>query len=348
MNFINELLRAGSLLLVALLLVTMLGGCTGAPIRSSPEATPREVPAIPAPPPDANNTADAIPRAEPRSRYGNPASYEVFGQRYVVLASAAGYVARGTASWYGPGFHGERTSSGEPYDMYGMTAAHKTLPIPVYARVTNLDNGHSVVVRINDRGPFVGDRLIDLSWSAASRLDMLRKGTALVEVRVVSAPEQSASVPAAGAAPPTQVANGTATDTPTENNPATSVSPTSVTSASVTSASATAEAAPEMQTAQATNSATPAKQSAPLPVTAPADAGIFLQAASFNDVANAKRLLQRLAASGIVNVRIVAGESAGRPVWRVRVGPIASRAELDDYVERLSLFGIPDARVAHD
>jgi len=141
---------------------------------------------MPPPPPDLASIPDAVPRAEPRSRYGNPASYVVFGRRYVVQASSQGHVERGTASWYGPGFHAARTSSGEPYDMYAMTAAHKTLPLPAYARVTNLRNGRSVVVRINDRGPFVGDRIIDLSYTAAWKLDMLRTGTAPVEVRVLS------------------------------------------------------------------------------------------------------------------------------------------------------------------
>ena len=112
--------------------------------------------------PPPGNVADAVPRAEPRSSHGNPPFYEVNGQRYAVLASADNYVERGVASWYGPDFHGHNTSSGERYDMYGMTAAHKTLPIPCYARITNLSNGRSVVVRINDRGPFVGNRIVDL------------------------------------------------------------------------------------------------------------------------------------------------------------------------------------------
>ena len=128
---------------------------------------------------------DAIPRAEPRAIYGNPPSYEVFGKRYYVMASSVGYVERGVASWYGPGFHKELTSVREPYDMYGMTAAHKTLPLPAYVRVTNLQNGRSCVVRVNDRGPFVGNRIIDLSYTAAAKLDMLRDGTAMVEVRAL-------------------------------------------------------------------------------------------------------------------------------------------------------------------
>ena len=136
-------------------------------------------------PPVLDGVPDAVPRIEPRSRNGNPPFYDVFGKRYYVLSSSSGYWERGVASWYGPGFHKERTSTGEPYDMYGMTAAHKTLPLPAYLRVTNLQNGRSIVVRVNDRGPFVGNRIIDLSYTAAAKLDMLRNGTAMVEVRAI-------------------------------------------------------------------------------------------------------------------------------------------------------------------
>ena len=134
---------------------------------------------------DVAGIPDAVPRVEPRSRYGNPDSYVVRGRRYHTLDSSRGYVERGIASWYGTKFHGHRTSSGEPYDMYRMTAAHKTLPLPTYARVTNLRNGRSVSVKINDRGPFHENRLIDLSWAAAARLDILGEGTGLVEVRAI-------------------------------------------------------------------------------------------------------------------------------------------------------------------
>jgi rare lipoprotein A len=175
----------------------VLAGCSVAGRRPSP---PAEV--IPPPPPPANvdTTPDAIPRREPRSAHGNPPFYKVLGKRYVVLATADGYLERGVASWYGPTFHGESTSSGEKYDMYGMTAAHKTLPLPTYARVTNLKNGRSIVVRINDRGPFVSNRLIDLSYSAAAKLDMLKEGTTLVEVKALTVQEpdeltRSAEIP---------------------------------------------------------------------------------------------------------------------------------------------------------
>ena len=159
----------------------VLTGCSIAQRR--PPSGPTEVPL---PPPPAANVPDAIPHREPRSAHGNPPFYNVLGKRYVVLATADGYLERGVASWYGPTFHGENTSNGEKYDMYAMTAAHKTLPLPCYARVTNLKNGRAVVVRINDRGPFVANRLIDLSYSAAAKLDMLREGTTLVEVKALT------------------------------------------------------------------------------------------------------------------------------------------------------------------
>ncbi len=133
---------------------------------------------------------DAVPRREPRSRYGNGPIYEVFGQAYRVMNSSAGFKERGVASWYGTKFHGNLTAMREPYDMYAMTAAHKTLPLPTYVRVRNLRNNKTVVVRVNDRGPFAHNRIIDLSYSAALKLDMVRDGTTLVEVEAVG-PDQS-------------------------------------------------------------------------------------------------------------------------------------------------------------
>ena len=178
--------RAASGFLATALALLALSGCSLTRHRQPPAPEPAPPPVVPAAPPDLTAIPDAVPRAEPRSAHGNPPFYDVFGRRYYVLASADGYLERGVASWYGPTFHGGNTSSGEPYDMYAMTAAHKTLPLPCYARVTNLRNGKNVVVRINDRGPFVANRLIDLSYTAAARLDMLREGTTLVEVRVLS------------------------------------------------------------------------------------------------------------------------------------------------------------------
>ena len=173
------------LLATAAALLALSACSITAPRPAAPAGNPPQ-PVAPPPPPAVETVPDAVPRAEPRSAHGNPPFYDVLGKRYYVLAASDGYLERGVASWYGPTFHGGNTSSGEPYDMYAMTAAHKTLPLPCYARVTNLRNGRSVVVRINDRGPFVANRLIDLSYTAAAKLDMIREGTTLVEVRALS------------------------------------------------------------------------------------------------------------------------------------------------------------------
>ena len=151
----------------------------------------------------AADVKDAVPQAEPRARYGNHSPYEVFGKTYKVMDSSKGYHERGTASWYGSKFHGRRTSSGEPYDMHLPTAAHKYLPLPTYAEVTNLDNGKKVIVKINDRGPFKDDRMIDMSYGAALRLDMIRTGTARVDVRAieVGGGSETAYTPTAKAVP---------------------------------------------------------------------------------------------------------------------------------------------------
>jgi rare lipoprotein A len=194
---------------VLLLSLLVLQGCSL--LRRGPEATPKPPAGVPKPPRDLASIPDAVPRAEPRSRYGNPETYEVFGKKYRVMKSARGHVERGLASWYGPGFHAERTSSGEPYNMYSMTAAHKTLPIPSYVRVTHLGNGRSIVVRVNDRGPFVGNRIIDLSYTAAYKLGMIGTGTAPVEIRVLQPGDASsgrvtAATPVAPPSAPTPAA----------------------------------------------------------------------------------------------------------------------------------------------
>lgn len=134
---------------------------------------------------DLDTISDAVPVAEPLSRYGNMAQYEAMGRTYRTLRTAEGYQAEGVASWYGEEFHGRRTSSGEPYDMYAMTAAHPTLPLPSYVEVVNLENGRRVVVRVNDRGPFHAERIIDVSYAAAHRLGMLGRGTARVRIRAL-------------------------------------------------------------------------------------------------------------------------------------------------------------------
>ncbi|TPW10234.1 MAG: rare lipoprotein A [Halothiobacillaceae bacterium] len=165
-----------------------LSACSQAPIKLLEEPPPilsDERPNQDGPPLvrlDPTTIKDAIPKVEPHSRYGNPPHYDVMGKRYYPLRTARGYKKRGLASWYGVKFQGQRTSSGEPYDLAAMTAAHKTLPLPTYARITNLTNGRTTIVKINDRGPFHDQRIIDLSYAAAVKLGFADQGTAPVEV----------------------------------------------------------------------------------------------------------------------------------------------------------------------
>jgi len=179
------------------ILVLLLGGCGSAPRQQEPAAAPAMPQAAPAKGayykddgPGANAPAnlaaipDAVPKAEPLSRFANR-PYQALGKEYVPMTQLAPFRQSGIGSWYGRRYHGQKTSSGEIYDMYAMTAAHPTLPIPSYARVTNAANGRSVVVRVNDRGPFLADRVIDLSYAAAWKLGYVEAGSARVEVESV-------------------------------------------------------------------------------------------------------------------------------------------------------------------
>lgn len=187
---------ANAIWLAATLL--LLTSCFTACTSQKPDLQTDDAPVNPL---DVSNVPDAVPRSEPLSRYGNPESYVVYGKTYRTLSSSKGYTERGTASWYGTKFHGKRTSSGEPYDLYAMTAAHKTLPLPTYVKVTNLKNGRSVIVKVNDRGPFHDDRIIDLSYAAAARLDILRFGTGQVEIHAIDPDEEGAPAKTADASP---------------------------------------------------------------------------------------------------------------------------------------------------
>lgn len=172
--------------ILALLSALALGGCASSPDTGQSSRYSISQDRAPTGDFDASGLTDARPVYEEPRRAGNKSPYTVWGKRYRVLDSNEGYVARGTASWYGEKFHGHKTSNGEVFDMYAMSAAHKSLRLPGYARITNLDNGRSVIVRVNDRGPFHSDRLIDLSYAAAKKLGYQARGTARVEVAAVT------------------------------------------------------------------------------------------------------------------------------------------------------------------
>jgi rare lipoprotein A len=291
---------------LALAVAVELAACVSAPPSPPYTVPPESV----TPPPISGSVPDAIPRLEPRARRGNPPFYVVFGKRYYVLSSSVGYWERGVASWYGPGFHKVLTSTGERYDMYGMTAAHKTLPLPAYVRVTNLQNGRSVVVRVNDRGPFVSNRIIDLSYTAAAKLGMLRNGTAMVDVRTIDPP-----------APVITAANG-------------------LPAAPAPNAEAAGAALPSAG-APVGSSAASAGAAAPAPA-------LFVQAGAFSDPANAEHLAEKLRARSYGKVSVREDQIAGRRMYRVRIGPVPDVAEFDRVVAALERAGINDAHLALD
>lgn len=269
--------------------------------------------------------AEVIPKVEPKARYGNMNSYVVLGKRYYTKSSSRNHIERGQASWYGKKFHGRKTSSGERYDMHRMTAAHKSLPLPTYALVTNLENGRSAVVKVNDRGPFVGNRVIDLSYAAAKRLDMVHAGTAHVEVRSIDPRDHgkdakellrlaSADVGARGAKPSPQLAMraGGASGNAFLGGDAASASLGKATAATAATASAS-DGRP-----------------------------IFLQVGAFGSLGNAQELKSRLIRSveEPVVVRTAAADRKASPLYKVQVGPVRSRTDADALGRRLAALGI--------
>lgn len=350
--------RGALALLTAALL---LSACAHAP-RFQPGASAPSP--VPAPPADLASIPEPVPHDEPRSAAGNPPFYDVAGHRYVVLASAAGYHERGVASWYGPDFHGLRTSSGERYDMFALTAAHKTLPLPCYARVTNLANGHSVVVRINDRGPFVANRIIDLSYTAALRLDMLRNGTAFVQVEALTpaSPAVMASLPVT--TPAASAANVGVSNVPAVTgtaapaspaSPASTASPSPSQSPSQSQSQSQSTAAsplplPPSSSLSATSQTRTSSIATASPTSLPSTPGtthFYVQVGAYARADNAQRVAQRLRAAGVTHVFTLGG-SPDQPLQRVRIGPIASVQEFDQLIARLGTLGFPAARLAQD
>jgi peptidoglycan lytic transglycosylase len=283
------------------LVVAVLGGCgtvSKTPTTTRPGANP---------PANIDSIPDAVPRVEPVNR-GTARPYVVMGKSYTPMTALAPYKARGIASWYGRRYHGKATSSGEPYDMYAMTAAHTTLPIPSYVRVTNVKNGKSVVVRINDRGPFVEGRIIDLSYTAAHRLGVLAGGAALVEVEtLIPGGVGTAIASAPPAASPEPGAEGVAA--PPMREPVAVDPPPPV------------EPSPQLPAAQ-------------IPVTADAG-GYYLQLGAFGSRDNAENFLARMRAQ----VDWLAGSLhifARDGLFRVHAGPYAGEVEARRDADRVT------------
>ncbi len=321
------------------------------------------------------DTPDAVPRVEPRSKYGNMATYIVRGKRYYTKQDSRGHVERGMASWYGKKFHGQKTSSGERYDMYLMTAAHKTLPLPTYARVTNMENGRSAVVRINDRGPFHGPRVIDLSYAAATKIGVVANGTALVEVRAIdparpatdpgpsrgpflAAKQSPARAPAMTAGAAARRSAGPAIASASrdravaaaraavESRPPTRPAADTRAPSSLHSA-ADRPAVVAAKSASASDTMTAAAPSRPA-VAADADGagkeGLYLQVGAFGDPHNAERLRERLTAQLAEQVRVQRPAEGGASLYKVRVGPFGSEGEARRVSAKLSTLGVTEPR----
>jgi rare lipoprotein A (peptidoglycan hydrolase) len=334
---------------------------------------------------DVSKLVEPTPRNEPRSSYGNKSPYSVLGKSYSVLPNASGYVERGIASFYGSKFHGYKTSNFEDYDMYQFTAAHKTLPLPSYARVTNLENGKTVVVRINDRGPFHENRIIDLSYAAAVKIGVWPKGTGLVEVRAidpdhpdapgtlvssgvasslppsrpVSAPSRAWSPPTVGPLAKAAVTRPapTAASAPAQPSPrvafqpAGSANPSAAASAAIIPPSMRPVAAPspgDIASASVASALPPEPSAPPAVTTINPKPKIYLQVGAFSDLANASRVADQLDKAGLGPVSIIQTQISGRSVRRVRVGPLADVDTADRVTDQIAGLGLPRPSVAVD
>ena len=292
-------MRVNSAILLVLAVAAILASCGGNRSRDDGPGQ-SHIPSLP---------GDAVPKPEPRSRYGNGPTYEVFNKWYKVMDSSAGYQERGVASWYGTKFHGNLTSNREVYDMYQMTAAHKTLPLPTYVHVRNLRNNKSIVVRVNDRGPFVSNRIIDLSYAAALKLDMIKDGTSLVEVTAYNFDD-----PVPGSTGPD----------PEPPMPRRAPSPPVSTPSSL-------QSVPSVVQEDVPANAEPAFENK-----------IFVQVGAFGDRSNADRRMNSLAKSGISGVNVHEDPAASPPLYRVRIGPVADVEQYDRLVVELEKLGITD------
>ena len=282
-------------------------------------------------PPNLALTPDAVPKDEPPLKSATNRTYVVFGKTYTPITDNRPLHQRGIGSWYGRKFHGQKTSSGEPYDMYAMTAAHPTLPIPSYVRVTNVANGRSVVVKVNDRGPFHSDRIIDLSYTAALKLDYVNQGSTLVDVVRVREGERvlvaATTVPPAAASVPAPAAPR---QKPAAFPPATDVKSAPTNGLGTQAAEKTAQSA-----AQATPIEKPVVEPATIALpTATQPDGVYLQIGAFGARENAEsfraRVSQQLAWL-TETIYVVQGNN----LHRLQVGPYRSRDEANKIAEKI-------------
>ncbi len=290
---------------------------------------------------------DAVPTDEPFADLGNKSPYSVNGRFYYVMEDPTHYRARGVASWYGKKFHGRKTSSGEVFDMYSMTAAHRNLPLPTYLEVTNLDNGQVAIVRVNDRGPFVDDRLIDLSYAAAIKLGLADTGTANVEVRAITGDE------IAGAQQMAEASSAEVRESEGVEADAVMASATAGADAAAETATeqvedtteSVAQAADEAVDNAADTTAQSGSASASAAETVAAADMRLLQLGAFSRQAGAESVReQALAAVPGSSVQVLKADRNGNALYRVRLGPIAT-ANIDAAKASLATAGLGQVAV---
>ena len=300
----RNLATQSKLIIIWLVSVVFITACSS-PYVKQKDSAPKK------PPTRVDRAQKVIPKLEPKSKYGNPPSYVVFGKRYHVMPSSKGYVEQGIASWYGTKFHGRRTSSGETYDMYAMTAAHKTLPLPTYARVTNLKNGRSMIVRINDRGPFHQNRIIDLSYSAATKLGIVTLGTGLVEVRAIDPrkPPKKAKV-----------------------KPIVKENIVDVAAEPSTTKAIDVEITDHFPSAEEVEN----------------KIGIYVQLGAFRSAENAQKLRVNFSAHNLGSVKVKEFSHEGLPLYKVWIGPLDDVQQADRTVEKINELGHQDYKIVFE
>jgi len=330
---------------------------------------------------DLSNIKDAVPKHERQTRAGNPSTYVVFGKRYYVMRKNKGYVRRGVASWYGSKFHGRPTSNGERYNMYEMTAAHKTLRIPTYVRVRNLENNKVIIVRVNDRGPFVGNRIIDLSYAAAHKIGMLGKGTAFVQVEIVrpgetdlpmlaneakkqsplsiDAPKIEKSLPLVSRIPSFKTARSIESQRPNNNAPSRTPEQRQKEYNLRPLAKLKFKIIPEPKINNLIRSSGPVRVSNKYPKkyrgglaksahqkkSSKSRLKAYIQIGAFRKRSHAKRLYAKLWKLSYPHLSIHRTIHRGRPLYRVRIGPLLTVTQLDQISNDLSKNGFKLIRI---
>lgn len=307
-----------------------LAGCAGG---NAPVTAPQQ--------PSAVDAGAVVPEGG-TYKVGNP--YEIAGTWYYPSEDYS-YVEEGTASWYGQDFHGKRTANGERYDMNAVTAAHPTLPLPSIVKVTNLDNGRVLSVRVNDRGPFHSKRIIDLSRRAAQLLGFYEAGTARVRVEIdaqqsldlknVALKRNPPEMPMVAAVPRGSIVSSSLPP------------PVTVTGDVKTTAAVPMKPASKPPQAKVVQPAIAAKPAVAVPASGPAT-GLFIQAGAFGEIANAHRLEQQLKELGIGSVLVLPVTSGDKQIFRVRLGPLVDQTQAETLLTRVKSYGYDDAQIVRD